>query len=51
MRKYFPKPKYSGGCVKGELDWSNYAKKKQQKKQILKGQQVLIHQNLIKSLI
>ena len=31
MRKYFPKPKYSGGCVKGELDWSNYAKKKQKK--------------------
>ena len=27
MREYFPEPKSSGGRVKVELDWSNYATK------------------------
>ena len=46
MSEYFPEPKSLGGRVKGELDLSNYATKAD-----LKMQQVLIHQNLLKSLI
>ena len=46
MSEYFPEPKTLGGRVKVELDLSNYATKTD-----LKMQQVLIHQNLLKSLI
>ena len=46
MSKYLPKPKSFGRRVKVVLDLFNYAKK-----QILKMQQVLIHQNLLKRLI
>ena len=44
MSEYFPEPKSLGQKVKVELDLSNYARK-----QILKTQQGLIHQNLLKN--
>ena len=47
MSEYFPEPKSSGEWVKLELDLSNYAKKAD----LQKRQQVLMHQNLLKSLI
>ena len=46
MSEYFPEPKSSGGRVKVELNFSNYATKAD-----LKKQQVLIHQTLLKRLI
>ena len=46
MSEYFPEPKSSGQKVKIELDLFNYTTK-----QILKMQQVLIQQNLLKRLI
>ena len=47
MGEYFPESKSSGGRVKVELDFCNYATKADFKKM----QQVLIHQNLLKKLI
>ena len=46
MSEYFPEPKSSGGRVKVELNFSNYATKAD-----LEKQQVLIHQILLKRLI
>ena len=34
MNEYFPEPKFSSANIKIELDFSNYAKKKEKKKQI-----------------
>ena len=46
MSQYFPELTSSGGRVKVKLNLSNYANKVE-----LKTQQVLIHQNLLKSVI
>ena len=43
MSQYFPEPKYLQGRVKVELDLSNYGTKA-----VIKMQQMLIHQNLLK---
>ena len=49
MSEYFPKPKVLGTNVKVELDLSNYAT--DTNAMVLKMQQVLLHQNLLKRLI
>ena len=46
MGEYFPEPKFFGRRVKVKLDLPNYATKAD-----LKMTQVLIHQNLLNSLI
>ena len=48
MSEYFPEPKSLGANVKVQLDSSNYTAKADIKNST--GQQVLIHQNLLKKL-